>query len=236
MQKIIEAINLRKYYHRGSEIVKALNGVNFEIKPYEIVSIVGPSGSGKTTLMNLISCLDSPTEGNLKITGKDVTGLKEHQLITIRREKIGFIFQQFYLISTLTAKENVELPLIFSKKAISESKIFQLLERVGLKGKENYQTNMLSGGDKQRISIARALVNEPEMVIADEPTGKLETKERDSLMELLKELAKSGLAVFIATHDLELAWMTQRVIHLQDGKIIPKDESTLYRGDKDAIQ
>jgi putative ABC transport system ATP-binding protein len=228
MKKIIEARGLKKYYRRGSEIVKALDGIDFEISSGEIVSIVGPSGSGKTTLMNLISCLDSPTGGSLTIAGKYVAGLDESQLISIRRRNIGFIFQQFYLIPTLTAKENIELPLIFSKKLINKKEISRFLEKVGLKGREHFQVNTLSGGDKQRVAIARALVNDPKVLIADEPTGKLETDVRDSLMELFKELSESGLAVFIATHDLELAAKTQQIIHLQDGKIISPEDSVLY--------
>lgn len=225
---VLEARGLKKYYRRGYETIKALDGVDFEIKENEIVSIVGPSGSGKTTLMNLISCLDKATSGTLKIGDIDVTHLDEDGLIQIRRENIGFIFQQFYLIPTLTARENIELPLIFAKKKINEKKVSILLEEVGLKGKERIQAKNLSGGDKQRIGIARALVNNPKLLLADEPTGKLETKVRDELLELFKELSKRGLAVFIATHDLELASAAQRIIHLQDGKIISKEESTLY--------
>lgn len=225
---ILKARDLKRYYKRGSEIVKALDGVDFEIKEREIVSIVGPSGSGKTTLMNLISCLDKATSGTLEIGDTDVTHLGEDELIQIRRENIGFIFQQFYLIPTLTARENVELPLIFAKKKIDDEKVSILLEEVGLKGKERIQAKHLSGGDKQRIGIARALINKPKLLLADEPSGKLETKVRGEILELFEELSQKGLAIFIATHDLELAQATQRIIHLQDGKIIPYQESTLY--------
>ncbi len=225
---VLEAKELRKYYTRGSETVKALDGVDFAIRKGEIVAIVGPSGSGKTTLMNLISCLDTPTSGILNIGGEDVTHFKESQLIGIRRKYIGFIFQQFYLIPNLFAVENVELPLIFAKKPIDRDKIKEVLETVGLKGKERIPAYMLSGGDKQRIAIARSLINEPKLLIADEPTGKLEIKVRDQLVELFRQLSKKGISIFIATHDLELAAMTQRIIHLQDGKIIPKEQSMLY--------
>jgi len=219
---------LKKYYRRGSEIIKALDGVDFEIKKSEIVSIIGPSGSGKTTLMNLIGCLDKATAGTLKIGDTNVTSLRENDLIQIRRENIGFVFQQFYLIPTLTVSENIELPLIFSKKTINQEKISDLLEEVGLKGRERIQLKYLSGGDKQRTGIARALVNEPKVIIADEPTGKLETKIREKILGIFKKLSEKGLAIFIATHDLELAQATQRIIHLQDGKIIPKEKSNLY--------
>ena len=225
---ILKATNLKKYYHRGSEIVKALDGVNLEIKESEIVSIVGPSGSGKTTLMNLIGCLDNATAGTLKIGNTDVTSLGENDLIKIRRENIGFVFQRFYLIPTLTVRENIELPLIFSKKNINVKKIFDLLKKVNLEGKEEIQVKHLSGGDKQRTGIARALVNKPRILIADEPTGKLEAKVSSQILELFERLRKKGLAIFIATHDLELAKATQRIIHLQDGKIVPKEKSDLY--------
>ena len=225
---ILKATNLKKYYHRGSEIVKALDGVNLEIKESEIVSIVGPSGSGKTTLMNLIGCLDNATAGTLKIGNTDVTSLGENDLIKIRRENIGFVFQRFYLIPTLTVRENIELPLIFSKKNINVKKILDLLKEVNLEDKEKIQVKHLSGGDKQRTGIARALVNNPRILIADEPTGKLEAKVSSQIFELFERLSEKGLAIFIATHDLELAKATQRIIHLQDGKVVPKEKSDLY--------
>jgi len=225
---VLEAKNLKKYYHRGSEIVRALDGVDFEIERSEIVSIIGPSGSGKTTLMNLIGCLDNATAGTLKIGNTDVTLLGENDLIKIRRENIGFVFQRFYLIPTLTVRENVELPLIFAKKAINQKKLSNLLEEVGLKNKEKIQIKYLSGGDKQRTGIARALVNEPKLLIADEPTGKLEKKVKGQILGIFKKLSKKGLAIVIATHDLELAQATQRIIHLQDGKVVPKEKSDLY--------
>jgi len=225
---ILEAKSLKKYYQRGSEMVRALDGVDFKIMEREIVSIVGPSGSGKTTLMNLIGCLDKASAGSLKIGDTEVTPLGENDLIKIRRENIGFVFQRFYLIPNLTVRENIELPLIFAKKSINEKKLSVLLKEVGLEGKERIQIKYLSGGDKQRTDIARALINDPKILIADEPTGKLETKVRGQILELFKSLSEKGLAICIATHDLELAQATQRVIHLQDGKIISKEESSLY--------
>jgi len=225
---ILEAKNLKKYYHRGSEIVKALDGVELKIKENEIVSIVGPSGSGKTTLMNLIGCLDKATAGSLKIGDNDVASLEEIDLVKIRRENIGFVFQRFYLIPSLTVRENLELPLIFTNKNINTKKILDMLKEVNLEGKEGIQVKYLSGGDKQRTGIARALVNNPKILIADEPTGKLETKVGVQILELFKRLSKKGIAVFIATHDLELAQATQRIIHLQDGKVVPKEKSDLY--------
>ena len=225
---ILEAKNLKKYYRRGSEIVKALDGVDFTIKESEIISIVGPSGSGKTTLMNLIGCLDKATEGALKIGNTDVTSLGENDLIKIRRENIGFVFQRFYLIPTLTVRENVELPLIFAKKNINAKNTLDLLKEVNLEDKEGIQVKFLSGGDKQRTGIARALINDSKILVADEPTGKLETKVGEHILELFKSLSEKGLTIVIATHDLELAQATQRIIHLQDGKIVPKEKSDLY--------
>lgn len=225
---ILEAENLKKYYRRGSEVVKALDGVDFKIQDGEIVSIIGPSGSGKTTLMNLIGCLDKASSGSLKIGGNDVVSLEEIDLVNIRRENIGFVFQRFYLIPTLTVRENLELPLMFANKKINTKKIANMIEEVNLEGKETVQVKYLSGGDKQRTGIARALVNNPKILIADEPTGKLETEVGAQILELFKRLSKNGLAIFIATHDLELAQATQRIIHLQDGKIVPKEKSDLY--------
>ncbi|GAG74419.1 unnamed protein product, partial [marine sediment metagenome] len=199
-----------------------------KIKGSEIISIVGPSGSGKTTLMNLIGCLDRATAGSLKIGDNDVASLEEIDLIKIRRENIGFIFQRFYLIPTLTVRENVELPLIFAKKNINAKNILDLLKEVNLEDKEGIQVKFLSGGDKQRTGIARALINDPKILIADEPTGKLETKVGEQILELFKSLSEKGLAIVIATHDLELSQATQRIIHLQDGKIVPKEKSDLY--------
>lgn len=228
MSTILQAKSLKKYYTRGSETVRALDGVDFSIGSGEVVSIVGPSGSGKTTLMNLISCLDTATSGQLIVANQDVTRYSESQLIGIRRENIGFVFQQFYLIPTLTARENIELALLFSRKKIDETLLTHTMELVGLQGKENMQVRMLSGGDKQRVSIARAVINNPRLVIADEPTGKLETQIRDCILGLFLQLAAAGIAVFIATHDLALAENTQRIIHLQDGRIVSKEESSLY--------
>ncbi|HBY57427.1 MAG TPA: ABC transporter ATP-binding protein [Candidatus Atribacteria bacterium] len=225
---ILEAKNLKKYYRRGSEIVKALNGVDFKIKEGEIVSIVGPSGSGKTTLMNLIGCLDRATSGSLKIGSINITSLDEVDLVKIRRGNIGFVFQRFYLIPTLTVRENLELPLIFAKKKIIAKEILDILKEVRLEDKAEIPVKYLSGGDKQRTGIARALVNNPKILIADEPTGRLEARVGMQILELFLRLSKKGLAVFIATHDLELAQATQRIIHLQDGRIITKEKSDLY--------
>ena len=228
MAKVIEASGLKKHYRRGPETVKALDGVDFKISSGEMAAIVGPSGSGKTTLMNLISCLDSPTAGKLSIAGQDVTGFDESRLIDIRRKNIGFIFQRPHLIPTLTARENVELPIIFSKQKTDGDAVSSKLKAVGLIERAHIQVRMLSGGDMQRVAIARALVLNPKVLIADEPTGRFSTQVREAMTQLFKELAASGLAIFIATHDLDLAESCDRMIHLQDGVIVPKEMSSLY--------
>lgn len=227
-EDVVQARGLKKYYRRGEETVKALDGIDFSIKGGEMVAIVGPSGSGKTTLMNLISCLDTPTAGTLKIGGIDVTHFGENELISIRRKFIGFIFQQFFLIPNLTATENILLPTLFSRTHPPREHVRQLLRTVDLEGREDVPAHMLSGGDKQRIAIARALVNRPKLFIADEPTGKLETSMRQKLLAIFRDLVSDGIAVLIATHDLELAEATDRIVHLQDGRIVPKEASSLY--------
>lgn len=225
---IIRAEGLAKRYSRGIETVKALDGVDFAIRAGEVVAMVGPSGSGKTTLMNLISCLDTATDGTLVVGGRDVTRASERELVAVRRDVIGFVFQQFHLIPTLTGVENVELPTLFSGKALPRERTLSLLERVGMKGREHLPAHGLSGGDKQRVAIARALVNSPKLLIADEPTGKLESAMRDVLIRLFRELAADGLAVFIATHDLAMADACDRVLYLQDGRFVSRAESLLF--------
>ncbi len=202
--------------------------MDLRIKSGEVISIVGPSGSGKTTLLNLISCLDWPTEGAIKINNSNVANFKERQLISVRRKNLGFIFQRFHLIPILSVKENIELPLIFAKKEIVSKELQEQLQRVGLSGKENIWADSLNGGDKQRVAIARALISNPKVLVADEPTGQLETQVRDSIFKLFRQLSKSGLTVIIATHDLELAEMADRIVYLKDGKIVSREESDLY--------
>lgn len=225
---ILEANSIKKYYTRGVETVKALDGVDFEICAGEFVAIVGPSGSGKTTLMNMISCLDSPSDGQLVVGGEDVSGHSEDELIHVRRGTLGFIFQQFYLIPTLSVRENIELPLVFAKEKIVDSQIEKASKRVGLGEKLDTPVSNLSGGDKQRVAIARALVQSPKLIIADEPTGKLEDEMGNAIISIFEELASEGVAIFMATHNLDLAQRAHRIIHLQDGKIVPKEESLLY--------
>ena len=229
-EKVIDADGIKKSYVRGSETVEALRGVDFSISPGEVVALVGPSGSGKTTLMNLISCLDSASDGTIRINNEQVNNLREGQLIKIRRENIGFVFQYSHILPTITLRENIEMPLLFSGKKIVGERIMELIEMVGLKGKEDrMEGHLLSGGEKQRVAIARAMVNDPKVILADEPTGRLDLKLRDEIMGIFKKLSKEKkIAIFIATHDLEVAAMSDRVIHLQDGKVVSRSSSTLY--------
>lgn len=229
---VLEVKGLRKYYTRGSETVKALDGVDFSARKGEVVSIVGPSGSGKTTLMNLISCLDTPSGGTLKIGNQDVTHFNESQLVGIRRNYIGFIFQQFYLIPNLYVVENVELPFIFNKKPIDRAKTIKILERVGLGHRIKHLPKELSGGEMQRVAVARALANQPEILIADEPTGNLDTKNAQGIYNLFMELSREqNLTIIAATHNPELAHQTERIIHMRDGRI-EQDEKLNNRANK----
>jgi putative ABC transport system ATP-binding protein len=193
------------------------------VRKGELVSIMGPSGSGKSTLLNLIGCIDTPTSGTVNIDGQDVSKLSDKELTKIRLRKIGFIFQQFYLIPTLTAIENVELPMkeagVPKSKRIERAK--ELLELVGLKGRINHYPNQLSGGEQQRVAIARALSNEPKLLLADEPTGEVDSDTSKRIMTLLKDLNKEkGLTMIIVTHDPNIGNQTNRIIRLLDGKII----------------
>jgi len=245
----VETRALAKHYRRGSETIKALDGVDFAVKSGEIVAVVGPSGSGKTTLMNVIGCLDTPTSGSVSIGGTDVTALRERELIRVRRRAVGFIFQRFYLVHTLTVAENVALPLTFDNKPnlkepekveaewgalrflmgdYRHDPVNEALRQVGLFGKDREKIQNLAGGDKQKAAVARALVNNPRLILADEPTGRLEPAARDEIFALFRKLAGGGTAFVVATHDLDAAALCDRTIYLQDGKIVPKEESWLF--------
>jgi len=211
---------LTRIFQRGSEKLYALKGVDFQISPGEIVSIVGRSGSGKTTLLNMIGCLDTLSEGTLYIGNTEVSRLKEKDLIKVRRENIGFVFQLFYLIPTLTAYENALLPLLFTRRLDKKEKVKEIFQKVGLGERLNMLPSELDGGDMQRIAIARALVNDPKIILADEPTGRLESKSKEKIFGLFKKLAEDGLAIIIATHDLGLASRADRMIRLKDGMVV----------------
>jgi putative ABC transport system ATP-binding protein len=218
-ETLLQATDLWRSYHRGSETIHALGGVNLELHQGEMISVVGRSGSGKTTFLNQIGCLDQPTKGSLKIAGTEVVGLKERDLVKFRQVHIGFIFQLFYLIPTLTVEENIRLPLIFARRK-DDGRVAELIRRVGLEAARRALPRQLDGGDMQRVAIARALVNRPKILLADEPTGRLEKKSRESIMGIFRELAVEGLGILMATHDPDLAREADRTIELSDGKII----------------
>ncbi|ODA43757.1 ABC transporter, ATP-binding protein [Thermodesulfovibrio sp. N1] len=216
---MIELKNIVKTYKRGAEIVYALKDINLKIEKGDFIAITGPSGSGKTTLLYIIGCLDKPSSGVMKFNDKDIGKMSEADLVKIRREKIGFIFQHFYLLPGLNVLENITLPLIFGRKTRSKEEIISLIESVGLKDRIYHRINQLSGGEMQRVAIARAIVSNPEILLADEPTGNLDTENSEKIFELLRLLNKKGLSVVMVTHNTELAKRTNKVITLRDGKI-----------------
>ena len=217
---VIEAHNLKRYYRRGSEVVKALDGVDVSIRAGEIVSILGPSGSGKTTLINLLSCLDAPTSGELLVAAKSVAGLPEEKLVEVRRGVIGFVFQQFALLPTLTVTENVELPLTFLERRVDRRRTLDVLKSVGLEDRAEHLPRELSGGQMQRVAIARALIADPKILVADEPTGNLDTKTGRGIIELFKRLAHGqGIAILLTTHNPDFGYEADRIITLADGQI-----------------
>ncbi|NLL24808.1 MAG: ABC transporter ATP-binding protein [Spirochaetales bacterium] len=213
--------NVSRYYVMGEFIVKALDGVSITIKKGEFTSIMGPSGSGKSTMMNLIGCLDTPTDGQILIDGEDTSGMNEAELAFIRNQKVGFVFQQFNLLGKLTALENVVTPLLYAGYRPRERRRMAInaLERVGLADRMYHRPNELSGGQKQRVAIARALVNNPSILLADEPTGALDTRTGNQIMELFDEINSEGRTVILVTHDRELGLKAKRQIYLRDGKI-----------------
>lgn len=217
--KIIELNDVTKIYKRGSEEIYALSRINLAIRNGEFLSIVGPSGSGKTTLLNIIGCVDRLTTGKVVINGQDVTGLKENELVKIRRRTIGFVFQQFFLIPTLTALENVQIPGLFANNKQRVKKAEELLELVGLGERKKHFPAQLSGGEMQRVAIARALINSPQIFLADEPTGNLDSKTANEIFNLFLRLNRDGLTIITATHNMELAKMANKIILLHDGKI-----------------
>jgi len=223
---IIEAHGLKRYYHRGSETVKALDGVDISIRQGEIVSILGPSGSGKTTLINLLSCLDAPTEGTLSVAGKSVAGLSEDQLVEVRRGVLGFVFQQFSLLPTLTVAENIELPLLFLGLKADPKRTREILAAVDLSDRANHLPRELSGGEMQRVAIARALIAGPKILVADEPTGNLDKATGGSVIALFKRLAaEEGLTILLTTHNTVFGAEADRAITLEDGRIVKEERA-----------
>lgn len=216
----IQASKLSKIYHTPAEDIAAVDGIDLEIQPGDFVALMGPSGSGKTTLLDLLGCLDTPSAGSLTVLGTDVSNMSEHQLVNVRRQGIAFIFQEFLLVPTLTSLENVMLPLCFGSRKVDRDRAEALLDRVGLSRRMSHLPTALSGGECQRVAVARALVTQPQILLADEPTGNLDSANAAAIFELLQKLADDGLTVIAATHDQELGSRAGRVIRLRDGRIV----------------
>jgi len=218
---MIQMQGVRKQYTTGAVTFEALSGVDLQIAKGEMVSIVGPSGSGKSTLMNIIGCLDIPTQGAYHLDGNDVASYNANQLADIRNQKVGFVFQAFNLLPYATAFENVEVPLLFAKVQSKERKrrVLELLERVGLGAKLNNKPTEMSGGEMQRVAIARALANNPEVILADEPTGNLDSRSGTEIMRMFHELHAQNKTIIIITHDMNLAKQTSRIVKIKDGMI-----------------
>lgn len=218
---IIQIKDLMKTYQLGGETVHALNKVSIEIEQGEFLAIVGPSGSGKSTLMNMLGCLDRPQSGTYLLDGKDISKMNDNQLATIRNKKIGFIFQNFNLLTKLTALENVELPLLYSGVPTKErrERASESLEKVGLKERAGHLPTQLSGGQQQRVAIARALVGNPSILLADEPTGALDSKTSKEILLIMQELNELGHTIILITHDLVIAKQAKRMVSIQDGQL-----------------
>ncbi|EHL18030.1 hypothetical protein HMPREF9630_01286 [Peptoanaerobacter stomatis] len=223
--KVVQVIDLKKKYQMGDSELMALKGVNFEIEKGEFVSIMGSSGSGKSTLMNIIGCLDKQSEGEYILEGINIKDKTQNELAYIRNQKIGFVFQSFNLISRTSALKNVELPMIYAKKDSNyrTKRAEKLLEDVGLSERLHHMPNELSGGQRQRVAIARALANDPPIILADEPTGNLDSKSSVEIMQIFAELNAQGKTVILVTHEPDIAAYTKRIITFKDGNIL-KDE------------
>lgn len=227
-EKIIEIKGLTKWYKIGNETIKALNGVNLDIYKNEYVALMGPSGSGKSTLMNILGCLDTPTEGSYKLNGPDVAQLSDNELAEIRNKEIGFVFQTFNLLPRYSSLENVALPLVYAgiPKEDRNKKAQTVLQQVGLGDRVQHKPNELSGGQRQRVAVARALVNSPSIILADEPTGNLDTKTSYEIMALFDEIHKNGNTIIVVTHEEDIARHAHRIVRLRDG-IIESDEKNV---------
>jgi len=229
---MIELKNVHKVYPMGEVSVPALRGINLTIHPGEFVAIMGPSGSGKSTLMHLLGCLDLPSDGVVQLDGKDITKLDEDTLAQIRGKKVGFVFQTFNLIPTLTAQENVELPLFFQgvPREKRRARAAELLRKVGLDGRLHHRPAQLSGGERQRVAIARALANDPEVILADEPTGNLDSESGKAILELLAQLHREGKTIILVTHNPEAAAYAQRIVRIRDGRLVEEVTANVIVG------
>jgi putative ABC transport system ATP-binding protein len=222
MRLAVSVDDLRKDYVLSGETVHALRGVSFDVPEGDYISIMGPSGSGKSTLLNLLGCLDRPSSGSYMLSEVDVAKMNDDRLAEIRSTEIGFIFQSYNLLAALTVVENIEVPLYYSRRLNPETKrrCLELAEMVGLKDRLNHRPTQLSGGQQQRVAIARSLVNNPEFILADEPTGNLDTKTSHEILDLLERLNKEGRTIIMVTHEPDVAARTKRSIHLLDGRVV----------------
>lgn len=232
METLIQTQDLCKFYQAGESEVHALDHVNLTVEAGEFVAIIGHSGSGKSTLMNMLGCLDVPTLGSYFLRGQDVSSMNDDELSDIRNREIGFIFQGFNLIPNLTALENVELPLIYRGvgKREREELALEALKMVGLEHRISHKPSEMSGGQQQRVAIARAIAAKPPVILGDEPTGNLDSRSTDEIMEVLKELHRGGRTVILITHDDEIAAQAKRVIRIKDGKIVEDYENEVFEG------
>jgi len=223
---MIQVSDLTKIYSAGAEPVTALKDVNLEVKAGEFVSIMGPSGSGKSTFMNILGCLDTSTSGSYKLDGIEVNTLDDNTMAKVRNRKIGFVFQNFNLLPRMTVLRNVEVPMLYAGVNARERmrRASLALERVGLANRVNHRPNQISGGQVQRVAIARALVNEPAVLLADEPTGNLDTRSGEEIMSIFQELNRDGATIMLVTHERDIALHTSRIIHFRDGKLMADEK------------
>jgi len=223
---MIELENITKVYPMGKVEVLALRGITLNIQKGEMVAIIGASGSGKSTLMNIIGCLDKPTLGRYTFQGADVSRLNDNRLAEMRSKKLGFVFQEYNLLSRASALSNVELPLVYSGARQRHKRATEALERVGLAARAKHRPTELSGGEQQRVAIARALVNNPALILADEPTGNLDSVSTEQIISVFRNLNQEGITVVLVTHEMDIAEQTQRVIRLYDGKVVSDEKVT----------
>jgi len=223
---MIELENITKVYQMGKVEVPALRGITLNIVQGEMISLIGASGSGKSTLMNIIGCLDKPTLGTYLLEGSDVNRLNDNKLAEIRSKKLGFVFQDYNLLSRASAVANVELPLVYGNGRNRRKRALEALERVGLATRANHKPTELSGGEQQRVAIARALVNNPALILADEPTGNLDSANTDQIIVLFRQLNQEGITVVLVTHEMDIAEQARRIIRLYDGKVVSDEKVT----------
>ncbi len=219
---MLELVDICKIYRMGDNEVRALDGVSLSIREGEMVAIMGPSGSGKSTIMNIIGCLDQPSSGSYRLAGREVAELNEWDQARLRNQELGFVFQSFNLLSNLTALQNVELPLIYAGVAVAERHVLarQALEKMGLEHRLHHKPRELSGGQQQRVAIARALVNQPRLLLADEPTGNLDSRSSVEILAIFQELHRQGMTIVMVTHEPDIASYTQRILRFRDGKLV----------------